>query len=53
MGLEKTLIGNLSYKLTEEDKTEIAEKSAELLETETWTFTLQDGSEVTKEVCIK
>ena len=50
---EKILIGNLTYNLTEQDKTEIAEKVAELLPSENWTFTLEDGTKVTKAVCIK
>ena len=53
MSVEKFLIGNISYILTEEDKAEIAEKVAESLESEEWKFTLEDGSEVTKVVCLK
>ena len=41
-----------SYKLTEADKQEIAEMVA-LEQTETWTFTMEDGSTVTKTVVLK
>lgn len=53
MAEEKTIIGNIKYVLTEEDKLQIAEKVAEVLPTEKWTFTLEDGTEVTKEVIVK
>ena len=53
MSTTKTLIGKLAYNLTEQDKTDIAEIVAELLESEEWEFTLEDGSTVTKEVCLK
>lgn len=49
----KTIIGNVNYILTEQDKQEIAEKVAEVLPTEEWTFTLEDGTKVTKEVVLK
>jgi hypothetical protein len=42
------------YVLTEEDKREIAGiVVSEGLETEVWTFTLEDGSVVTKTVVVK
>lgn len=53
MAENKTLIGNLAYKLTEQDKAEIAEAVKNALPSETWTFTLADGTTVTKAVCIK
>lgn len=53
MAENKILIGNLSYNLTEQDKVEIAEKVKESLPSEEWTFTLEDGTEVTKVVCVK
>lgn len=39
-----------AYVLTEADKAEIAAKAVENLTTENWTFTLEDGSTVTKSV---
>ena len=53
MSENKTLIGNISYKLTEQDKTEITERVKESLQSEEWTFTLEDDSTVTKVVCVK
>lgn len=50
--MEKILIGNLTYNLTEQDKAEIAEKLAEMLPSEEWTFTLADGTKVTKAVML-
>lgn len=41
------------YVLTDDDKAEIASQVAALLTTETWTFTLEDGSSVTKAVLLK
>ena len=41
------------YVLTEADKIEIATKVTEKLSTETWTFTLEDGSTVNKTVVLK
>ena len=41
------------YVLTEADKTEIAAKVKEKLSTETWTFTLEDGSTVNKTVVLQ
>lgn len=41
------------YVLTEADKIEIATKVIEKLSTETWTFTLEDGSTVNKTVVLK
>lgn len=41
------------YILTDVDKKEIAKSATDLLNTETWTFTLEDGSTVTKAVCVK
>lgn len=46
-------VGNITYSLTEQDKAEIAEKVAEALPKEEWIFTLEDGSTVTKVVCVK
>lgn len=51
--MEKIFIGNIAYELTEEDKAEIVEKVKESLPSETWTFTLEDGTKVTKVVCVK
>jgi hypothetical protein len=58
---EITAIKGDSYKLTEADKQEIAEmvsavlsvQMAALEQTETWTFTMEDGSTVTKTVVLK
>lgn len=50
--MKKIFIGNLSYTLTEQDKAEIAEKVAEALPKEEWTFTLEDGSAVKKVVYV-
>lgn len=41
------------YVLTEVDKIEIATKVTEKLSTETWTFTLEDGSIVNKTVVLQ
>jgi hypothetical protein len=41
------------YVLTEADKQEIATKVVGMVSTETWTFTLEDGSTVTKTVVLK
>jgi hypothetical protein len=41
------------YVLTDADKQEIATKAVEKLSTETWTFTLEDGSTVNKTVVLK
>lgn len=41
------------YVLTEADKQEIATMAVEKLSSETWTFTLEDGSTVTKTVVLK
>jgi len=41
------------YVLTEADKQEVATKTIEKLPTETWTFTLEDGSAVNKTVVLK
>ena len=41
------------YVLTEADKQEIATKVVGNLSTETWTFTLEDGSTVNKTVVLK
>jgi hypothetical protein len=41
------------YVLTEADKQEIATKAIAKLSTETWTFTLENGSTVTKSVVLK
>ena len=41
------------YVLTEADKIEIATKAVEKLSTETWTFTLEDGSTVNKTVVLE
>ena len=41
------------YVLTEADKQEIATKVVGELSTETWTFTLEDGSKATKTVVLK
>ena len=53
MAENKILIGNIAYTLTEEDKAEIVEKVKEAIPSEEWTFTLEDGSTVTKVVCVK
>lgn len=53
MAENKILIGNISYKLTEEDKEEIVEQVKESMPSEAWTFTLKDGTTVTKVVCVK
>lgn len=53
MSENKTLIGNISYKLTEQDKTEITERVKESLQSEEWVLKLEDGSTVTKEVVLK
>ena len=42
-----------SYVLTEADKEDIAEMMIESLSVETWTFTLENGSTVTKTVVLK
>lgn len=42
-----------NYVLTDADKQEIAEMASENLLTETWTFTLENGSTVTKTVVLK
>lgn len=49
---ERVLIGNIAYTLTEEAKDAIAEKVKNSLDKESWTFTLEDGSTVTKEVYV-
>lgn len=49
---EKGDNGN-AYVLTEADKQEIATKAIEKLSTETWTFTLEDGSTVNKTVVLQ
>lgn len=49
---ERIKIGNIAYTLTERDKEVIAEKVKESLDKENWTFTLEDGSTVTKEVYV-
>lgn len=41
------------YVLTDADKQEIATKAVEKLSTETWTFTLEDGSTVNKTVVLQ
>jgi hypothetical protein len=41
------------YVLTDADKQEIATKAIEKLSTETWTFTLENGSTVNKTVVLK
>jgi hypothetical protein len=41
------------YILTEADKQEIATMAVAKLSAETWTFTLEDGSTVTKTVVLK
>ena len=41
------------YVLTRSDKEEIADIMIGKLKTETWTFTLEDGSTVTKQVIVK
>ena len=53
MSENRTLIGNISYKLTEQDKAEITEKVKESLQSEEWVFKLQDGSTVMKKVVLK
>lgn len=53
MAENKILIGNISYKLTEAEKIEVAEKVKESLASEEWVFTLEDKSTVTKVVCVK
>jgi hypothetical protein len=42
-----------NYVLTDADKQELAIKTIEKLSTETWTFTLENGSEVNKTVVLK
>lgn len=42
-----------TYVLTDADKQEIANKVIAALSTDTWTFTLEDGSAVTKTVVLK
>ena len=42
-----------SYVLTAADKQEIASIVSGLLTAETWTFTLENGSTVTKQVVVK
>jgi hypothetical protein len=42
-----------SYVLTEQDKQEIATKAIEKLSTETWVFTLENGSTVEKTVVLR
>ena len=48
----KILIGNIAYTLTEEDFEKIADKVKDSLNKEEWTFTLADGSTVTKAVLL-
>ena len=50
---EILVIKGEDYVLTEADKQEIAEMVATNLSTETWTFTLESGSTVTKTVVLK
>lgn len=40
------------YTLTDADRDSIAEAVKESLPKESWTFTLEDGSTVTKAVCV-
>lgn len=42
-----------SYRLTETDKQEVVDLVTAKLSTETWTFTLEGGSVVTKTVVLK
>lgn len=49
----KNGIDGNDYVLTDEDKQEIATKVIEALSTETWTFTLEDGSTVNKTVVLQ
>lgn len=46
-------IDGKNYVLTEADKQEIATMTLGMLSNETWTFTLEDGSTVTKTVVLK
>ncbi len=50
---EVLVIKGSDYVLTDADKQEIAEAVANAIGTETWTFTLTDGSKVTKTVVLK
>lgn len=50
--MEKIKIGNIAYTLTEADKDAIAECVKNSLNKENWTFTLEDGSTVTKAVIV-
>lgn len=50
---EKILIGSIAYKLTDNDKTAIAEAVKASLPKEIWTFTLKDGSAVQKVVYVE
>ena len=52
MSEQRVKIGNIAYTLTEEDMAEIAEKVKNSLGKENWTFTLEDGSTVTKAVIV-
>ena len=49
---ERVKIGNIAYTLTEAEKDAIAEKVKNSLNKENWTFTLEDGSTVTKAVIV-
>jgi hypothetical protein len=52
MSEKRVKIGNIAYTLTYEDKEDIAEKVKDSLTKETWTFTLEDGSTITKAVIL-
>jgi hypothetical protein len=45
-------INGSDYVMTDADKQEIATKVVEKLSTETWTFTLEDGTTVNKSVVL-
>ena len=49
---ERILIGNIAYTLSEKDKAELVAQVKNSLNKETWTFTLEDGSVVTKAVVL-
>ena len=59
MATQKILLGNLkgpkgdSYILTDSDKEQIANEVQAALKTESWTFTLEDGSTITKKIPIE
>lgn len=51
--VEVPALKGADYVLTETDKQEIVQKVIAAQKTETWTFTLEDGSTVNKTVVLK